>query len=173
VPDRKLLFFVQTLNKEDDLKEDRPRQRQGMRKEEFDLWQDHSLRYLEMAFRTDRQETIERPDGYGKRTGECGDTVELFLIFRGDRIASVSFDTDGCMSTNACANTVAELAEGKSLEKAWEISTENVIKYLETLPPENIHCAELAVGAFYLALANYKDLKRNPYKIYGSFHRQK
>jgi nitrogen fixation NifU-like protein len=173
VPDRKLLFFVQTLNKEDDLKEDRPRQRQGMRKEEFDLWQDHSLRYLEMAFRTDRQETIERPDGYGKRTGECGDTVELFLIFRGDRIASVSFDTDGCMSTNACANTVAELAEGKSLEKAWEISTENVIKYLETLPPENIHCAELAVGALYLALANYKDLKRNPYKIYGSFHRQK
>ncbi|MCK5486032.1 MAG: iron-sulfur cluster assembly scaffold protein, partial [Desulfobacterales bacterium] len=112
-----------------------------MRQEKFDFWQDHSLRYLEMAFRTDRQETIERPDGYGKRTGECGDTVEMFLIFRGDRIASVSFALDGCISTNACANTVAELAEGKSLEAAWEISTENIIKYLETLPPENIHCA--------------------------------
>jgi nitrogen fixation NifU-like protein len=144
-----------------------------MRQEAFDFWQDHSLRYLEMAFRTDRRESIERPDGYGKRKGECGDTIEMFLIFRGGHIASVSFDTDGCMSTNACANTVAELAEGKSLEKAWEISTENVIKYLETLPPENIHCAELAVGALYLALANYKDPKRNPYKIYGSFHRQK
>ena len=155
------------------MKEYRPRQRQGMRQEEFDFWQDHSLRYLEMAFRNDRREIIERPDGYGKRTGECGDTVEMFLTVRGDRIASVSFDMDGCMSTNACANTVAELAEGKNLEKAWEISTEDVIKYLETLPPENIHCAELAVGAFYLALANYKDLKRNPYKIYGSFHRQK
>jgi nitrogen fixation NifU-like protein len=77
------------------------------------------------------------------------------------------------MSTNACANTVAELTEGKSLEEAWEISAEDVIKYLETLPAENIHCAELAVGAFYLALANYKDLKRNPYKIYGSFNRQR
>jgi len=155
------------------LKEDRSRQRQGMRQEEFDFWQDHSLSYLEMAFRNDRREIIERPDAYGKRTGECGDTVEIFLIFRGDRIASVSFDLDGCISTNACANTVAELAEGKSLEEAWEISTENVIKYLETLPPENIHCAELAVGALYLALANCKDPKRNPYKLYGSFHRQK
>ena len=155
------------------MEENRAKQRQGMRQEEFDFWQDHSLRYLEMAFRNDRREIIERPDGYGKRTGECGDTVEMFLIFRGNRIASVSFALDGCISTNACANTVAELAKGKSLDAAWEISAVDIIKYLGTLPPENTHCAELAVGAFYLALANYKDLKRNPYKIYGSFHRQK
>lgn len=155
------------------MKDDNPEQSQGTRREEFDLWQDHSLRYLEMAFRTDRRETLERPDGYGKRTGECGDTVEMFLTVRGDRIVSVSYDTDGCMSTNACANTVAELAEGKSVEEAWEINTEDVVRYLETLPPENFHCAELAIGAFYLALANYKDIKRNPYKMYGSFNRRK
>jgi nitrogen fixation NifU-like protein len=153
------------------LMKDRHEPLETKRQEKFDFWQDHSLHYLEMAFRTDRREIIERPDGYGRRTGECGDTVEMFLMFRGDRVASVSFDTDGCMSTNACANTVAELAEGKSLEKAWDIRPENVINYLETLPPENTHCAELAVGAFYLALANYKDLQRNPYKKYGSIHR--
>ncbi len=126
-----------------------------------------------MAFRTDRRENIERPDGYGKHTGECGDTVEMFLTVRGDRITLVSFDTDGCVSTNACANTIAELSEGKSIDEAWEITPEDIIYYLETLPEENYHCAELAVGAFYLALANYKDLKRNPYKIYGSFHRHR
>ena len=43
---------------------------------EFDFWQDHSEHYLEMAYRSDRREKIEHPDGYGKRTGECGDTVE-------------------------------------------------------------------------------------------------
>jgi nitrogen fixation NifU-like protein len=32
-----------------------------------------------MAFRHDRREAIEHPDGYGKRTGDCGDTVEMFL----------------------------------------------------------------------------------------------
>jgi len=76
----------------------------------------------------------------------------------------VFFDTDGCMNTNACANTVAELAEGRNVEEAWEITAEDVISYLETLPPQHTHCAELAVGALYLALANYQELKRHPWK---------
>ena len=40
----------------------------------------------------------------------------------------------------------------------------DVISSLETLPPQNTHCAELAVGALYLALANYQELKRHPWK---------
>ena len=122
----------------------------------FDFWQDHSRQYLEMAFNADRRERLQNPDGHGKRTGECGDTVEMFLTFRADQIQSVSFDTDGCLDTNACANTVALLAEGKELADAWEITPEDVIAYLETLPREKNHCAELAVGAFYLALANFQ-----------------
>jgi nitrogen fixation NifU-like protein len=50
-----------------------------MKAMEFDFWQGYSLHYLEMAFRNDRREKIESPDGYGKRIGECGDTVEMFL----------------------------------------------------------------------------------------------
>jgi nitrogen fixation NifU-like protein len=41
----------------------------------FDFWQDHSTHYLEMALGCDRCEVIKHPDGYGKRTGDCGDTV--------------------------------------------------------------------------------------------------
>ena len=51
-------------------------------KNNFDFWQNHSLHYLEMAFRSDKRETIDHPDGYGKRTGQCGDTVEIFLTVR-------------------------------------------------------------------------------------------
>ena len=135
-----------------------------MEQKKFDFWQDHSLHYLEMAFRTDRREVIKQPDGYGKRTGDCGDTVEMYLTIRSDRIQAVSYETDGCLSTNACANTVAELIEGKDVGSAWELTPEDVIKYLETLPPENTHCAELAVGAFYLALRNYQEFKRDSWK---------
>jgi nitrogen fixation NifU-like protein len=135
-----------------------------MDEKSFSFWQDHSLHYLEMAFRSDKREIPRNPDGYGKRTGECGDTVEMFLLVRNGRIRSVSFDTDGCLNTNACANTVAHLAEGKTLEKAWEINPDKVIDYLETLPPEQHHCAELSVGAFYLALSNFKELKRHSWK---------
>lgn len=120
----------------------------------FDFWQDHSLRYLEMAFRTDRRERVENPDGFGTRTGDCGDTVSFFLTLRGDRLESVSFETNGCMNTTACANAVAEFAEGKTVEEAWGITPEKIVDYLETLPKGHTHCAELAVGALYLALAD-------------------
>ncbi len=135
-----------------------------MDKKEFDFWQDHSVNYLEMALATDKREKIQNPDGYGKRTGECGDTIEIFLIVKNDQIHLVSFDTDGCMNTTACANTVAKLAEEKTIDQAWEITPEDVINFLETLPSNETHCAELAVGAFYLALTNYRELQRAPWK---------
>ena len=130
----------------------------------FDFWRDHSLQYLEMAFYYDRREKVRNSDGYGKRTGESGDTVEIFLCIKNGRIQTVSFDTDGCINTNACVNTVSHLSEGKTIEEAWEIAPEDVIEFLETLPEENYHCAELAVGAFYMALANYQELRRNSWK---------
>ena len=68
------------------------------------------------------------------------------------------------MNTNACANTVAQLVEGKKITTAWEITPEDVIDYLETLPPEQFHCAELAVGALYRALADYNALRQQPWK---------
>jgi nitrogen fixation NifU-like protein len=135
-----------------------------MEQKKFDFWQDHSAHYLKIAFRTDRREMIKHPDGYGKRTGDCGDIVEMYLTVRNGCIRSVSFETNGCLSTNACANTVAQLAEGRKVEDAWEITPEDVIDYLETLPPENTHCAELVVGAFYLALRNYQEFKRDSWK---------
>lgn len=130
-----------------------------MEEKKFNFWQDHSRHFFEMAFRFDRRKTIKNSDGYGKKTGSCGDTVEMFLIVSNDRIESVFYEIDGCRNTNACANTVAELSEGKTVDEAWEIMPDDVIDYLETLPPENYHCAELSMGAFYLALASLQKTK--------------
>jgi len=135
-----------------------------MTAQEFDFWQDHSLRFLEMAFRSDRQERIENADGYGKKTGDCGDTVEIFITAANDRITHLAYDVNGCMNTNACANTVIELADGKTVDEAWEVTPEAVAAYLETLPADHFHCAELAVGAFYLALANLREIQQAPWK---------
>lgn len=86
------------------------------------------------------------------------------MTVRDGRKKIVSFEINGCMNTNACANTVALLAEGIPVTGAWEITAEDVVAYLETLPPESTHCAELAVGAFYLALTNWQELQRHPWK---------
>ena len=136
--------------------------------QESKLYGELSAHYVEMATQMDKRRIIKDPDGYGKRTGECGDTVEMFLIVRKNSIHSVSFITDGCINTHACANCVAFLAEGKSIAEAWEITPEDVIDFLETLPEENFHCAELAVGAFCLALVNFQEFKHAPWKrLYG------
>jgi nitrogen fixation protein NifU and related proteins len=127
-----------------------------MKEKDFDFWQDHSLRFLEMAFRSDRRETVSNPDGLGSRTGDCGDVVTVFLTVREGSVHSISFETRGCLYTDACVNTVCELVEGKSLEEAWAVTPEHVVEYLETLPGDHTHCAELAVGALYLALADHK-----------------
>ncbi len=120
------------------------------------FWQDHSDRFLEMAFTRDKMERLENPDGYGKRTGTCGDTIEFFLVITGNHIQKARFNINGCLNTSACANTVAFMAEGKTPEEAWKISAEQISDYLQTLPSDHAHCAELAAGAFYLALADYQ-----------------
>ncbi|MBF0243116.1 MAG: iron-sulfur cluster assembly scaffold protein [Desulfamplus sp.] len=119
----------------------------------MDFLQDHSLEYLEMALSYDKMERIENPDGYGTRTGECGDTVEFFIMKKDGFIDHISYYIDGCKNTNACANTVVKMAQNKKIDEMWDkITPEVIASYLKTLPADEIHCAELAAGAFYLAL---------------------
>ncbi|OQW99307.1 MAG: iron-sulfur cluster assembly scaffold protein [Desulfobacteraceae bacterium A6] len=135
-----------------------------MDEEVSDFWQSHSLKYLEMAFRTDKQEIIKHPDGYGKKTGDCGDTVEIFLVAFDNTIEKASNYINGCMNTAACANTIVNMVENKTIDQAWEITPEMVAGYLETLPQDHFHCAELAVGALYMALSNLLELRRAQWK---------
>ncbi len=135
-----------------------------MADETSDFWQHHSDEYLKMAFRADRSEILENPDGYGKNTGDCGDTVEIYLTVEEDHVRWVNYMTQGCINTRACAGTVSLLAEGISVPEAWEIKPEDVISYLKTLPEASEHCAELAVGALYRALAQYRTHLRDPWK---------
>lgn len=127
-----------------------------MNEESTDFWQKHSMEFLEMAFGHNQRERLANPDGYGKNTGDCGDSVEIFLMLEGEKVSYAAFDVDGCLNTAACANTVVNTVVGKTLAEAWELSPEQVIDFLKTLPVESEHCAELAVGALYLALSDFE-----------------
>ncbi len=131
-----------------------------MGKNGFHFLEDHSLKFLEMAYSYVWRGVLDNADGYGKNTGDCGDTVEFFIKVDNGSIATILFDAEGCLNTKACASAVASFAEKQPLEDLWKITPEKVIDYLETLPAESEHCAELAVGAFYLALNNYKETEQ-------------
>jgi len=51
---------------------------------EQDFWNQHSLNFLEMAYKADHRERVRHPDGYGSRIGECGDKVEFLSWWTGD-----------------------------------------------------------------------------------------
>lgn len=106
----------------------------------------------------------EGPDGYGRVTGPCGDTMEIFLKVEDDKIAAASFVTDGCGTTIACGSMATELAQGKAIGEAWKITQGTILQACGGLPEPDRHCALLAVDALQSALKNYQDLSRSPWK---------
>jgi nitrogen fixation NifU-like protein len=128
--------------------------------EKFDFWNDHSETFLEMAYLWDRRKSLDNPDGYGRKTGDCGDSIAIYLAIENDTVTVFNFELEGCLHTNACCNGLAVLAEGKKVEDCWDLKPEDIIGFLQTLPRDHYHCAELTTGTFYLALADYTEKKK-------------
>ncbi len=95
---------------------------------------------------------IERPDGHARVTGPCGDTMEFFLRMAGRRVAEARFLTDGCGATVVCGSRLTRLVTGATRERATALTPDKLIDLLGGLPPENLHCAKLAIDAFHEAL---------------------
>ncbi len=117
---------------------------------------EHTQIFLEMAFRTDRQKLLPHPSGVGQNVGTCRDRIEIQVAINGGIVKEVAYQLDGCLNTNACANAVAEMVEGHTVAAAWTLKPEMVAEFLQSLPADHFHCAELAVGAFNKALADYQ-----------------
>jgi len=130
----------------------------------LEFWRQHSVRFLEMVFQSGKRESVQQPDGYGRATRECGDTIEVYLNIRGGRIRTASFQTNGCIYSVACANAMVHLVEGKMVEEAWALSPQDIVNYLETLPEKEFHCAALAVRALRAALTDNREVERQPWK---------
>ena len=96
--------------------------------------------------------SINDPDGYAKITGDCGDTVEMFLRVQNGKIEEATFNTDGCMFSIAACSVAAEMAEGKTLSGCIGINQSAILGRLEKMPADHEHCALLAAMTFQKAL---------------------
>lgn len=135
-----------------------------------EFWQNHSVRFRQMVFSTDKRGRMDNADGYGNADRECGDSLEIFLRVDDGVIRSAYFDTDGCIYTVACGNAVANLIEGMTVKEAAAIAPADIAKFLETLPENETHCAVLAVVTLQLALEDCRENDRQPWK---KFYRRK
>jgi len=111
---------------------------------------------------------IENPDGVGK-TGNisCGDVMHLYIKVSEKNgkeiIEEVKWETFGCAAAIATSSMITDLAKGKTLSEAIELSNESIVEGLDGLPPVKIHCSVLAVDALHEAIYDY--LKKNNKKI--------
>ncbi len=98
---------------------------------------------------------LDNPDCYGKLTGDCGDTMEMYLNISGDRVEQVGYFTDGCSSSSIAGSFAAELAVGKSFEEVLDLRGSDVLQKIGQFPKEEEHCAHLAVRTLQEALNTY------------------
>ena len=103
-------------------------------------------------------------DGSSRITGPCGDTMQIWLKVKNDKIINAAFATDGCSTTRACGSIVTELVQDKEISQALGITQGSILKRLGGLPENDQHCALLAANTLNSAIKNYLELKREPWK---------
>jgi len=89
----------------------------------------------------------------------CGDMVAVYLKVDPEthRIADIKFESYGCASNIATGSIITELAKGKTLEEAKEITWQQASEALGGLPPIKTHCSVLAVDGLQAAIQNYEE----------------
>ena len=102
------------------------------------------------------------PSGYGKITGTCGKSLEIYLRIRNNHIEDALFYTDVCLATRRCGSAVAELCTGQSLDEAASIGGDIILTLLRGLPKGKVHYAFLAAEALHAALGDYMRRRHIP-----------
>jgi nitrogen fixation NifU-like protein len=104
---------------------------------------------------------IKDADGTGEIGNPvCGDMMTFYIKVKDDVIEDVKFKTFGCGAAIAVSSMVSEMAKGKTLDEAMNITNKDVAKELGGLPKNKMHCSNLGADALHLAIENYRKNKK-------------
>jgi nitrogen fixation NifU-like protein len=114
---------------------------------------------------------IENPDSIAQLENPvCGDVLELSLKLdkaglekpkseklksESARIAEIRFRAKGCVPTMACGSAITELAKGKSIDEARQLSREELVQKIGGLPQASAHASHLAMDTLAALLRNF------------------
>ena len=90
----------------------------------------------------------------------CGDLMYIYIKVKEDKIDDISFQTFGCGAAVATSSMVTEMAKGKTLDEALEITRKDVADALDGLPPIKIHCSNLAADGLHQAIEKYREKQK-------------
>jgi nitrogen fixation NifU-like protein len=89
----------------------------------------------------------------------CGDMVAVYLKVneKSKVIEDIKFESYGCASNIATGSIITELAKGKTLDEAKQITWKQAADALGGLPAIKTHCSVLAVDGLRSAIQNYEE----------------
>ena len=101
---------------------------------------------------------IPDADGVGEvGNAKCGDIMKIYLKIADNTVKDVKFETFGCGSAIASSSMATELIKGKPIDQVMKLTNQAVVKALEGLPAQKLHCSVLAEEAVKAALKDYYD----------------
>ena len=87
---------------------------------------------------------------------KCGDIMKMYLKIENNIIVDAKFKTFGCGAAVATSSMATELVKGKTVDEAMKITNKAVAEALDGLPPQKMHCSNLAEEAIAAAIENYR-----------------
>ena len=105
---------------------------------------------------------IPDADGVGSvGNPTCGDLMTMYIKVKDNRLEDVKFKTYGCGAAIATSSMTTELAKGKTIDEAMQISRASVADSLGGLPPVKMHCSNLAADALHAAIEDYQKKQKS------------
>ena len=87
----------------------------------------------------------------------CGDTLALALRIEGDLVAEARFQAQGCTASVAAGSVLTEMLRGMTVERALELTHDDISEAVGGLPASKLHSAALVIDGLRRAIASYRE----------------
>ncbi|MCP4115009.1 MAG: iron-sulfur cluster assembly scaffold protein [Desulfobacteraceae bacterium] len=91
--------------------------------------------------------SLENADQVSELTGQCGDTMKVYIKMNGDLIEDAKIQVLGCPGAIASAMVAMEMIKGMTIEEARKITDRDIFRRLIEIPDQKQHCIRLSVKA--------------------------
>lgn len=85
----------------------------------------------------------------------CGDILMVWIKVEEEHVVDVKFKCRGCPAAIGTSSAMTELAMGRHLDAAAEVTPEMITDAVGGLPEEKAHCSNLGAAALQDAIMNY------------------
>ena len=89
-------------------------------------------------------------------TGQCGDTMKIYLKIDDGIIRDAKIQVLGCPGAVASAMVAMDMIKGKTLEQAMKITDRDIFRELEEIPDQKQHCIRLTKKTIEKAIEEFR-----------------